>query len=626
MEPVIDLYEMIKAYSRKINSPYIRIETLVSLLQRNAILHQEYQPALKQWLTNTREKVFSELARLSDEKKCIIQGEAPNQRIFLPDFFIEKIENIYFSIANSNDKPFPDESYFRDPIPDSFVREISVETGMIEYLEEPQQALLPVLKLIFPEKFGCALALSTHLPKRVLETALYKLHYSMQITRTLSFYQQKLMTRFVGQEHRVNKFMENITVHQDVCIDEIMEANDFTFSSWIFLCPLIKTQAQEMIDRDNEISPESIILYQVAAVLLAFNNYYKVAAINKRSKERAFAVINEKMAEPPYMYTFSSLLKLTGPGGVVILQRYNENDLKNWLKTNTTMTDNNLPNILKFESPNDADFFVRTDKLSLLCSSLLKDMQTRVKAEIINRWIRIMSDYYKEKAMENDLDFETLVAKTAKLYSPAIISIINDQKFDYLQHKIMEEEAEASKIFKNLLDGKVSSLKKILKLKRGDILLQSKLALPFWHSIPFVVVFCRILKHGIKKNAGYYTESEKDLDSVSLQQLKNNAKKISSEIVPGDTDIDIYMNKIIDRWNLLINKPSRERLTHDVNVIIKNYMQYLEKQFKHRILTHSMLDEVSDNIIQSNTALAKINNRNALRLYIKLFITKELLE
>ncbi|MDR1148904.1 MAG: hypothetical protein LBK66_09765 [Spirochaetaceae bacterium] len=627
MSQDFDFYETLCNYSRKLNSPYIVTETLINVLQRNAMLQdkENKQSALKQWLgDNIHEKIFAELERLSDEQKCIIQGEAPHQRILLPNFFIERLEQLYLSIESSNSRPFPDESYFRTKIPAGLIKEISVENGLIDYLGTPQQSILPIIKLVFPENFGHALVLSTQIPKCLLEASILKLKYSMQSTKTLVFYQQKLTAHFPGQEPNVKRFIKNLTQNQSDCIEDLIESKDFTFSSWIFLYPLIKMHVKDTIVRDDGISPESMALYQSITLLQSFNNYYKVAAISKHNKMLSFSAVYERMADPPYMYTFNSLMKLNKPGGVLILQRYTENDLKEWLNYKTISDNEKLPYLFKFRIPNDDDFFVRKDKVFTLCASLLKDLRPKVKMEITNRWTKLLGDYYKEKAMENDLDFESLITKISKLYAPALMSIINSPKFDILQQGVIEEGIESPKNVACFVNGEILPLRTLLDLKRADLLLYCRLSLPFWHSIPFIVAIGRILKH--KSNNAYYTEADKQLETDASLYLKQSARKIINEIVPDNTNPDDYMKSMLNRWNRLINKVSKDRLTHDVDIAIKNGKQYIDKMLKRRILTQSMLNETAESIIHSNAVLARISNKNALRIYIKLSITKTLLE
>ncbi|MDR2802900.1 MAG: hypothetical protein LBB22_01255 [Treponema sp.] len=624
MAQSFDFYDMIHTFSLRNNSPYISIDILVKFLQRNAE-RPAAPPQLKFWGTETQEKVFRELARLTDEEKCIVQGEAGKQRIFLPIFFVEKLENIYFMMDAKIDRPFPSEENLKWSIPQAYIREISVDSGMLEYFSEPQRTIFPIIKLVFPERFGSALTLSTHLPRRILGTALRKIKYSLQRSNEMDYYMQKLLAHFSGQHIRVKRFIDNLAVNQLESLKEIEEANDFTFSAWIYLCPMIKERIMDIMNLDNEISAEMTALYQSVTLMLVITNYYKIVNINERNKDMAFSAVHEKMGELPYMYNFDEIMKFTGSGGVIILQRFAEKDLKDWLNKQMTYNNEILPAILKFELPETKEIFVRKDRVLPLCWYMLKDIQSKVKSDIVNRWIKLMKELYKEKAMEENSDFETLVSKTIKLYAPVLIGILHDRKLPIVQHEIIMSSAEPSKIEKIFEGNKLISLRKLLDLKRESLLLQCKFSLPLWHSIPIFVSIGRFFKHGLKKENSYYKESEKQqTDANYKQNLKKSAEKILKEMVPDASSADDYIKNIHDRWNQLINKSANERLTKDINTIITNYMRNAIKMFGSRILNQSMLDDLAGSIIRVNPPLAKITNKNALRLYIKLFITKML--
>jgi hypothetical protein len=620
----LDFYDIIRLYTLKNNSPYISINILVNFLQKNA-QSSGAPPQLRYWMDNTREKVYAELNRLSNEQKCILQGSRQNQQVFLPTFFVEKLETLYFSIDKTKDYAFPCEKNLNANIPAEYIREISVDSGMLNYLDNPQRTIFPILKLVFKDKFDSILALPTHLPRRILEVALLKLKISMQRTRSMDFYKQKLITHFPGQSFHAKSFFENFTMHQDMSLEEIEVSNDFTFSAWLFLCPLIRTQVMDMVERSNDISSDDIGLYQSVSLILVLNNYYKVSAINKHDKEKAFAAIYEKMCEAPYLFSFSEMLNFTGIGGTLILNHYTEEDLTEWLKQKMTVHDNKLPDILKFSMPNDTEVFVRKSKVFVLCSYMIKDLQSKIKEEITDRWVKLLRDYLKEKAMENDEYFDSLVTRYTRLYAPALLNLLLDKKVALLQQEILEESSDSSKIEKFFANGKLIPLRKLLRLKREDLLRDSKFMLPFWYSIPIVAILGRVFKYGLNKSKIYFKEDEKNYKSGYTSSLKSSAEKLSKELIPANLNIDEYMNTILDRWNQIINKSAREKLTRDGNSVIKGYMHDAVKNFGHRALSASMLDELASRIIISNQALSKISNRNSLHLYIKLYITKMLL-
>jgi hypothetical protein len=598
---------------------------LVQFLQRNAT-RNDAPPQLRKWLENTREKIYAELSQLSDEKKCIVQGNELDKRIFLPVFFVERIEKYYFTIEETSDKPFLSEINLNTKIPPEYVREISAETGIIDYLSEPQKTQLPVLKFIFPDNFGHALVLSSHVPHRILETALSKLKRSMQKNMTVDFYKQKLLSHFPGQETHIKEFIKNISMYHSKCIEEIETANDITFSSWLFLCPLIKTQIKDMVIRNRVVYPENIALYQSVTLLLGFNNYYKIRAINKREKDMAFAAIEEKMTEVPYLFTFDDILKFTTTGGIFILHRYTEEDLRNWIKQKTMPDNNKLPAILKFKGTNNEEYFVRKDRVLAFCSYILKDLQPTIKKDIASRWTKILKHYYKEKSMENDADFEKLLQKLVRLYAPVVFTILRDKRTVLLQNELIAESFDSSKIERFFDEKGIMPFIKLFGLQRENLMLYSKLSLPFWYSIPVIVSIVSFFKYKIRRASIYYKENGASADADLKPSLKSSAEKLAKEIVPDNFTIDEYLNNLINRWNQILAKPAREKLTSDVNTTIKDYLRNAIKTFGYHALNASMLDELADRIIRANTALSRINSKNALHIYIKTYITKSLLD
>jgi hypothetical protein len=131
-----------------------------------------------------------EVTKLSNEGKCIIMEGAHSVSIFLPDFLIDKIDDLYLSIDITSDKPFPSIEKIAGNVPKEYVREIPVETGFINYLNEPQTTQFPVLKLSFPNKFSNMAVLSNQIPNRIMELALLKLKRCIQKNLLVDFYQQ----------------------------------------------------------------------------------------------------------------------------------------------------------------------------------------------------------------------------------------------------------------------------------------------------------------------------------------------------------------------------------------------------------------------------------------------------
>jgi hypothetical protein len=296
------------------------------------------------------------------------------------------------------------------------------------------------------------------------------------------------------------------------------------------------------------------------------------------------------------------------------------------MKQKIMVVDNDLPDIMKFIDNNKEEYFVRRDRLLTLCSYILNNLRSKIKADITSRWTKILASYYREKSMENDTDFEEFLKKLVRLYSPVLLIILNDKRTALQQYEAISRSIDPSKVEKFFDNNSLIPFRKLFGLKREKLLLYSKLSLPFWYSIPVIVSIAAFFKHKIKKVPIYYKEAENSQENYLKPSLKVAAEKLIKEIVPGNFTVDEYMESLIDRWNQILNRSAQEKLTRDVNLMIKDYMRNAIKTFGYQALNSSMLDELAERMIRSNTALSRINNKNALRIYIKTYITKILLD
>jgi hypothetical protein len=133
----------------------------------------------------------------------------------------------------------------------------------------------------------------------------------------------------------------------------------------------------------------------------------------------------------------------------------------------------------------------------------------------------------------------------------------------------------------------------------------------------------RLLKYGFSKKKEQ-SKSEKKSMPETPSNIKKSAKKLAEEVTPKDMKLEEYMAKTLDRWNHLLNKQAQEKLTRDVNKIIKDYIPHALKFFGSGILNSNLLNDVSQRVLNSSPDLSKISNRADLCLYIKLFIIKTL--
>ena len=122
------------------------------------------------------------------------------------------------------------------------------------------------------------------------------------------------------------------------------------------------------------------------------------------------------------------------------------------------------------------------------------------------------------------------------------------------------------------------------------------------------------------------SESKKTTEKKDMKKmLEESAVELVRNLVPEGRDIDKYLTSIAERWNQLIDPAARKNLIIDVQALVKAHMNQILKIQKPSSFDDTMLDENSERIIKMNSALGKIHNKAALQLYIKVYITKLLL-
>jgi hypothetical protein len=628
MAEIVDLYTLLRTYSNKTNSPVIDLNAFVRFLERNAEGHKAVALHLSGWKDDTRGKVMRGLAELLEADKIEIKTQDNTEKIILTNFYADIILKAYMSINESGKKPLPDETFLRVKIPLPQLRTIHTGTDLLNYLDEDHNDPTQIIKLLFAENYKSAITLEVMYPSRILEVAVIKIEDGLRQRNEMEFFTQRLISHFKGQEARVRDFINILITRPMDCIRNIEEANDFVYSSWIYLCPLINAHIEELAARNSERTPDHIAMVQAASIILVYNNYYRIKTLDRRDREHALSAVDIRLSEPPYLYQRDDILNFKTQNGTPLLLRCPEEALETFLHEKTTPAEpDKLPPLLKFKGRDSTEWFVKKEKIFPLCTKLLVEARNQIKNDIHDRWIKILRVYNTEEAMEANGAFEDLVFHLANLYTPMLVPVIQDNKVALLQAELMIEKGSVPRNERFFDGNKPVDLRKLLILRREDIMRNVKLALPFWFSIKFLVNMIRLLKGtGKKKTArkdvrggerGVAAEAENNKESWS-----DSAKRLAREMIPDGNTVDSYLDALNDRWNHLIAKKEQRNAREDVQSIVRTHVYKMLKIMRTTVVSKQMLDESAETIVQTTPAFARINNKNALRLFIKVYMIK----
>ncbi|MDR0550746.1 MAG: hypothetical protein LBG72_01875 [Spirochaetaceae bacterium] len=620
----IDLYTILRSYANKSRNARVPLDAFIRFLQNMAGGDSPMGKRLTDWAIDTRQKVIDGLEKLIHQQKVEVRDDGNGQMVFLPYFYAEVIEAAYTNLDDSAEIPLPDEKMLRISVPSDQIRPIVAGAALISYLSNPQTSIIPIIKLNFPNSNGSALMLSNQLPEFILDIALKKLRDSFRRQGTLDFFTQRMLTRFRGQDAHVREFIATLVSHPNEFVSSISDGNDFSFQACMYLCQLIKSYVEEQVERSNDRKPVHITLGQSAELLLSISNYYKAAALDAKEKELAFDGARLMVLEPPWVYTIKDIFSYKTQKGRTLIDAYGEKEVGDFVKGLTSSKiDMQMPQILKFRSAGGEEWLVSKERVIPLCSKLMEEINSTILQEIKNRWTKKLRDYRSEAAMRYDDDFEEMISKQVSLFSPQLFLIARDKRT-----AIVQEETGPYGISEQVFNNYRPVPWRILfKFRRDTILTSCRFSLPIWYSFPVIVKIIAFFKYGPKilaEDAKTQVAASKKGNEDGSEKIKTEARKIMKDALPSGSSTDAYLESLNERWNQHLVKKDRDKIKRDVNALVKNYLNSTLAVLPRTTLTESIIDDMSTNIIGLNDTLKKINDKNSLRLYIKIYLLKML--
>lgn len=617
-----ELYHLLKSFAKNSGSPYVEMEPFIESVERHTKRYLAERPEWAKWADNVEQKILTELPALEKEEKCKICNEASGIKIFMPDYYIDIIKDIYLNLDANADSPFPDESAFQFDLPYSQIKPINVEFDLPSYLDEPQETILPIIKLIFPEDLGITFILAELIPKRLAEACLLKIRNYLRLRNNKEFITHKLVPSFQGKESQLKEAMNNMLVKPFESIQSMEDGGEFVFLFWSFLCNLLKRD----IRQKKDMLPEDIAALQSVYIMEVLNGYFKKIASRKKETELALKHLDYLLEKPPYLFSMDEILQFRDGNSVPLLGQYNQEALEDYIKTKTTeMNSNQLPELLILRNAQGEQFFVKKKSMIPLCMKLLGDARVIMRKAIAKRWLKLMRDYASEPAMNSDAEFEKLLLRTLKNLAPMLAALLEDNKL-YLTYIETKDILSEQQIFRNQA---LLPLSELLLLQRKSLLTDTKILLPFWYSMPIITAIIKFFKNLGKKKTRQKTEKQQtpvpdpiqDEAAVKKNRLKQSAEDFIMIHLPEDKNIDQFLIELQNKWNKLLNEQARNDLIQDVNTLIRDRVRQILRIQKNTILTEETISRMTKSIINETTALRNFEGEN-LTMYIEMYIAK----
>jgi len=622
-----DLYPILVSYANKNNSPFIEINAFLDFLGKYAKKLSEEEPGWRKWLIDTPVKFWTEMSTLVESDMCELLTDTDDGRIYMPYFYLEVLKKSYLKAEEDAHLPFPCEESLKITLPENQTKLLSSEFDMVTYLERPQTQDVPIIKINFHEECGSALVLASMIPRRITEVAILKLRNYLRKSGNMEYAIHKLAPQLPGKDTYLQEYINQILLRPLECYNAIQEGGEFAILFWAHFSILIKNDVR----KKQELLSEDIAAFQSMSIIEGVCEYFKSLAVKKREADLAFKSLEKHLSKPPYLYSIDKILKFTNQKGVLLLGQYSQKDLETWLREKTTKSvDNQLPELLIVNSSPDGHLYLLKDKMLALCSKLLAEGRIKVKEEITKHWRKLLLEFRREPAMENDDEFEKALVKITGKLCPTLTIILDDPKLYLVYDEMEHNESGVPPTIKFFNKGQLLPLSVLLFIRRKEILMDAKLVLPFWYSLPIITpiiaFFLSISRK--KKVVKLHTDSIVDEEHGSVvgkdhaREIRETAGELEFIMVPSGFTLDSYLEDLESRWSRLIDQQARENLVEDVNSLIRDNLRRNLKLQKNYMFNRDVIHQMAVNIITRTPTLAVLSGREFLILYAEFYLIK----
>ncbi|MEL3913242.1 hypothetical protein [Treponema pedis] len=615
-----DLSHLLRMFSIRKDSPQVPLPAFKDYIQRYAKHYLQQKPELVVYLEISQELLLEELKKLQIEHKVeIIADKSDSYTIFIPYFFIDKINKRYKEIETKPEIPFPLISELPKNFPVSLLKKMAVSDAFAS-LEVNQDGKNFLYSLDYSGDIPNLIFPGTYTAGKILNLALAKIRQFLIKDESRDYMQKRLMLANPGKEFTVRTFITRSASYTAESFKNMADSGDTTLL-WGQLCAFIK---QEFSKKTEKLTDE-IALLQSAGIVEYLNNYYRNQLQKDLQTETALKNLLLAFQKSPYYFTMKQITQFTDTRGIPLLGQYSEKTLQDFMKEKTAVSGEfTLPDILTFKNTSEERFYVLAEKAVPLIISLINEARKPVRDECIKRWHHILSSFYKDDSMKDEAAFSNLIRTITAEAAPNLYGLLNAPFTTALLSDSRLNEIQNLEINRIFPGGKIAPYSEILMLSRTELLSDTKILLPFWYGIPFVysiVAFFKRPKNKQKKDNNQAKKNEQQIISRTKLTLKDAAENISAEFVPQGMTFDEALKRYLDEWNQNLNTTVRDNLTEDVNALIRDYIRSVQKTLSTVNFTVERVRGLAQTLA-GTPSLLKIKNSKALTKYIELYILK----
>ncbi len=640
----IDAYQLLRSFAHRNSLSEFEYRAFAQAVQRQARLSDQSEPVFRDLSLNPDTVLVPRLFLLAKERKISLEMAGNEIRaVVLPEHYAEVFFQEYRRMDENPDVPFPDEDSLKVIVPGEWIQSLALDTDLASTSDASGERAVPLFRVVFSDNVRALVVPSAYVPDKLLEYAVLKIRQYLRKGTNKEYMQSKLLAAFSGKEGQLKDALSAVMTKPTEAVAAIKDSgSDFTFSFWAYLLTAIKKD----LEKRNDKTPEDVAVDQAALLCEFYANHYKGKAQRLADIEAALKALDAGMRKPPYYYSLDDVLGFKDQKGMPLLGLLSRDELEARLREKCVKADQGrLPEFLLVSCAGSAGgsrrLFVAKDRVLLLAMRQVAEARAEIRSRIIESWRVLLEDYRSCEAMEDDEAFRGELLDQVETRFPILAALIHDRLLP-LVHEEAASKAEAPPELDRLFyKGDLAPIDELLDLQRKALIVDARMLLPFWYSVPILAGLARLFRRLSQRAADGPKRSKRrgkaEPPVAKIAQAPEApgkggdrraefavaAAKVAKSLTPSGYSVEEYLVDLEARWNTQINPESKKNLTEDVNSLVRDYLRGLLRTMRGSTFTVERVKSLAATLADS-PSLMRIKNHQALEQYIQLYMAKVL--
>jgi hypothetical protein len=470
----------------------------------------------------------------------------------------------------------------------------------------------------------------------MLPLVLGKIRDYLRTDKNSSYMETKLRAIFRSREMLVHDQIEMAQTRLDDALQSVRKPNDFHFHFWTQMSSeIIKEYAQKTEKLDMEHG-----FCQAAYLLGYFSVHYKGQHQKSQQREATHKLLTDALQKPPFTFTVQDVYNITDDRGVLISKKVSQAEINEWLEEMLKRpSTEKISELVTIDTTDRSGLMIHSRQYIPLMLRQIKAAAPVITRELTNEMATIMLDERTEAWLEDDAEFESVVAKRVREEFTLLYGLATFQTL-FLVIDGQELAAGLRDSAMALIDRERKSMRpwtEILELDRASMYRDARLRLPVWMLIPIVRGIVRLFramfshpsrdgtKRGSASSPSASTSSTPSAeDSASAREARKKKFQddlaiMQQEFISSHQTPDQRLKELRQQWNPLIDPIAANNLVEDVNALCRDTLRRMRYTKTLEAPNRERIQELASRIA-SNTAFERIRRRKAFETYLKLYL------